>query len=242
MEIPAISDSLRSERWPTRRWSRMNSPRSRQRCSSSSFIARRLRDRREQPLVERERVTQVRRASTVASPRLVAPGDLRLQGVDAVEQRPGGGARPCARSAPEGRRPGARSRRRRRRRDRPAARRRRCRPARPRASGRELARAPSSAAAGPRPGRACGRTAPRAGGRCRSGRSPGSPPSTRRVSSIADDVEAALHHAAQQRQARSRPPGTRPASRAPRPSAGSEIAEVAGIEEVLEVRGHGASL
>src|SRR5688572_3239244 len=81
--MPAISESLRRERWPTRRWSRMNSPRSCQRCSSSSFMEARLRDSREQPLVGRELLEQRVDARFA---RLVATGDLRRQRVDAVEE------------------------------------------------------------------------------------------------------------------------------------------------------------
>src|SRR5689334_8578136 len=83
-EMPAISESLRSESWPTRRCSRMNSPRSRQR-SSISVIPQRYGVGRARPN-RRPAGGSVGVAQQGVDRRLtgaVAAGELALQRVDA---------------------------------------------------------------------------------------------------------------------------------------------------------------
>ena len=95
----------------------------------------------------------------------------------------------------------------------------------------EVARGHASAAGGRRPGRGCGRTGPRAAGRCRSGRSPGSPPSARRASS----TPTMSRWPCTMRRSSDRPVSTSwHSARIARTSSigrAVEVAEVAGIEE-----------
>ena len=90
LEMPASSDSLRSDSWPTRRCSRMNSPSSSHRLSSSS----RTRGEDTATIASRTK-SAASRAPLAGSPQegldvglagAVAPGELGLEGVDAGEQ------------------------------------------------------------------------------------------------------------------------------------------------------------
>src|SRR5687767_10245000 len=87
--MPASSESLRSERWSTRRCSRMNSPSSRQRVSNSSFIPRSGTRSGYGQVRQLPKVTDLPEQGVDAGLALaVATGDLGLQRIDAVEERP----------------------------------------------------------------------------------------------------------------------------------------------------------